>query len=76
MNGGDNGAMVKIQELEDNLNSLQSYCESMNSAIEAGFNCVGAAMASNVALGAQTLKLQMASHQITLNSMNHYDVNH
>jgi hypothetical protein len=36
-NTGDFGGLVKIKELENNLNQLKTYCEGLKKAIQAGF---------------------------------------
>lgn len=37
MNGGQLNGLVKLQELQNNLNSIKSYCDQLNMAISAGF---------------------------------------
>lgn len=51
INGGDNKGVVKIQELKDNLDSLKSYIEAMNTAISAGLTGVGELTGTTVPSG-------------------------
>lgn len=41
LNGGSLGGLVKIAELERNLNSLKQYCEQLKSAVSTGIGAVG-----------------------------------
>lgn len=68
-NGGDLGGMVKIQELEDNLNQLKKYVETMKTAVSSGIKAVGAAMAANGVTGASTFDGAMASAVINFKDM-------
>lgn len=69
MNGGGNGAMVNIQDLKDNLDSLKRYCEGLKTAVSTGLNGVGAGSAANGATGASSFEAQMASCSISIKDM-------
>jgi len=68
-NGGDLGGLVKIKELEDNLNQLKKYVETMKTAVSSGIKAVGAAMAANGLTGASTFDSAMASAVINFKDM-------
>lgn len=69
LNGGSNGAMVKIKELEKNLTSIKNYIEAMNAALPTAFTAIGAAMASAGANGATSYQGAMAGQIINLSNM-------
>jgi hypothetical protein len=69
LNGGDLGGLVKIAELEDNLNQLKTYVETLKSAIYTGFNSVGTAMSANGKLGAEAFNGAMSSTSISFKDM-------
>ena len=59
INGGQNGGMVLLEELNNNLKQLKEYCETMKSAIAAGFNAVGVYASVDGTRGASTFNGQM-----------------
>lgn len=69
LNGGKLGGMVKLQELQDNLNQLKRYIETMNQAIGPAMSAIGAGTAANGALGAQSYNKAMAAQNIVLKDM-------
>jgi hypothetical protein len=68
-NGGALGGLVKIKELEDNLESLKSYCEALKSAVGTGLNGVGAGTAASGTLGKTAFDTAMAGKAISFGSM-------
>ena len=75
-NGEDNGGLVKIEELRQSLQSLQTYCETMKEAVSAGINAVGAGTAANGATGAGAFDMAMASASIKIENMENPKVTH
>lgn len=75
-NGEDNGGLVKIEELRQSLQSLQTYCETMKEAVSAGISAVGAGTAANGATGAGAFDTAMASAKIQIENMENSKVTH
>lgn len=75
-NGGDLGGLVKIEELKKNLDSLKSFVEAIHSALPSAFSAVGAALASNGALGATAYNGSMAGQIIRFEDMENEKVKH
>lgn len=76
LNDGGNGAMVKIKELEDNLNSLKDYVEAINTALPLAFAAIKAGAAADGASGASKYKADMLGKAITIKPMNNDKVKH
>jgi hypothetical protein len=72
----DFGGLVKLQELEDNLNALKDYCEAMKSAVSTGLNGVGASPAASGSAGAGAFEGAMAGQQIIFKNMENENVTH
>ena len=69
LNGGTLGGLVKIQELESNLNALKSYCEALKSAVSTGLSAVGESVAASGSAGATAFDGGMAGKSISFESM-------
>ena len=69
LNGGSLRGMVKIAELEENLNQLKNYVETLKSATSAGLNAVGVSTAANGPAGATTFDGGMAGALIQFKNM-------
>ena len=69
LNGGSLRGLVKIAELEDNLNQLKSYVETMKTAVSAGIKAVGVSTAANGPTGATTFDGAMSSASINFKNM-------
>lgn len=69
LNGGSLRGLVKIAELEDNLNQLKTYVETLKSATSSGINAVGVSTAANGPAGAATFDGAMASANISFKNM-------
>lgn len=69
LNGGCLRGLVKISELEDNLNQLKTYVETLKSATSSGISAVGAAMGANGATGAGVFDGEMAAASISFKNM-------
>lgn len=41
INGGENGGMVKIEELKKNLNSLKTYCDNLTNLVSSSLAQIG-----------------------------------
>ncbi len=50
-NGGQNDGLVKIRELENNLNQIKNYLDTLDFAIQCGFMAIGAGTAANGSTG-------------------------
>ena len=68
-NGGDLGGMVKINELEDNLNQLKDYVEKLKTEVSAGIKAVGASTAANGPAAAIKFDTAMATAVINFKDM-------
>lgn len=75
-NGGKNKGLVKIAELEKNLDSLKKYVEAINIALPSAFTAVAAAMAANGALGATSYQASMAGKIIMFGKMENEKIKH
>lgn len=69
LNGGGLRGLVKIAELEDNLNQLKSYVEALKSATSAGIKAVGVSTAANGPAGATVFDGAMSSATIDFKDM-------
>ncbi len=76
LNGDSFGGLVMKQELQDSLDSIKQYCESMHSAIANGLTSVGASTAASGAAGAAAYQAQMAASVITLKDFESKKVKH
>lgn len=76
LNGGENKGLVKIEELQKNLDSIKKFVEGMHAALPAAFAAVGAAMAANGALGKTAYDGAMAGKVIMLEEMENDKVKH
>lgn len=69
LNGGNLGGLVKLSELENNLDQLKRYVETMKSAVSTGLNAVGASTAASGAAGAGAFEGAMAAASIIFKDM-------
>lgn len=69
MNGGGLRGLVKIAELEDNLNQLKTYVESLNTATILGLNAVGESSLASGKAGAGAFDAAMKSAIIRFKDM-------
>jgi len=75
-NGGELGGLVKIKELDKNLESLKKFVEAMHAALPGAFSAILAALSANGALGAQAYNASMAGQMIKLENMENEKVKH
>lgn len=75
-NGGTNGGLVKLQELTDSLNSLKTYCETLKTAIEAGFTSVGIGAAANGTTAKLAFDTAMTSATIEIKDLENDKITH
>lgn len=76
LNGDSFGGLVKLDELESNLDALKKYVETMNSAIGPAFSAVGAAMSANGAAGKTSYDTAMVGQSINFQNMENDKVKH
>jgi hypothetical protein len=76
INGGELGGLVKIQKLEDNLNSLKTMIESIHAALPSAFTAIGAAAAAAGAAGATAYTQAMAGKSISIVDMEDEKIKH
>lgn len=69
MNGGQLNGLVKLQELQNNLNSIKSYCDLLKTAISAGLTAVKDGAAASGTNGAAVFNSAMAGAAIVLQDM-------
>ena len=75
-NGGDLGGLVKIKELEENLNSLKAFVETIHGALPTAFSAVGLAMSASGTNGMNSYNASMAGKSITIKDMENEKVKH
>ena len=68
-NGGNNGGMVIIGKLKDNLSAIKNYFNAMISAISAGFTAVGVGTAASGPNGATVFNNAMQSQALNFDDM-------
>lgn len=68
-NGGSLRGLVKIAELEDNLDQLKKYVEKLKSATSTGIKAVGVSTAASGPTGAGAFDAAMASAMINFKNM-------
>lgn len=76
LNGGCFDGLVKVRELEKNLDSIKKFVEAMHGALPAAFSAVGAAMAAVGANGATSYNGGMAGKAIKIGDMENTKVTH
>ena len=76
LNGGDNGGLVNIESLKNNLDSLKKYMEAMKSAIGKGLKGVGASTAANGELGEKAFERAMIGKSINFEDMEDPKITH
>ena len=69
LNGGSLRGIVKIAELEENLNQLKNYVETLKSATSAGIKAVGAGPSANGTTGATIFDTKMGTASINFKEM-------
>lgn len=73
---GDNGGLVKIDELRRTLESLRNYCETLKAAVSAGIGAVGVGASANGGTGAAAFEEAMAAATIRIEDMENEKVTH
>lgn len=76
INHGDNEGMVKVKELEYNLDQLKSFVDKMHAALPTAFTAILASSSANGALGANSYNGAMAGSNIVFNDMRNQKVKH
>ena len=74
LNDGRLGGLVRIQELQDNLESLKEYCERLSNAVHAGLENVGVGTSANGGTGAAAFQTAMGESKILLKNMENKDI--
>lgn len=76
INGGLLGGLVKIRELENNINSVKEYAEAMNAALPVAFTAIGSGEAASGPAGADNYASAMAGRAIVINDMEDANITH
>ena len=76
LNGDSFGGLVRIQELESNLNSLKTAIENLKTAISTGISAVGVGSAANGNTGSTAFNTAAAAIQIQFQDMENKKVKH
>lgn len=76
LNGDAFKGLVKLQQLESNLNALKQAIESLKSAVASGITAVGAGPAANGATGATAFNTAAAAIQVQFQDMENKKVTH
>lgn len=76
LNGGENGGLVNIGNLKNNLDALKRYVEAMKSAVANGFTSVGASTAANGPAGRIAFEGAMAAQYINFEDMEDTKITH
>lgn len=75
--GGNNGGLTIVGKAKDNFTTLKDYIKNtLEPAIAAGLNAVGAAMQANGATGATAFNNQVSAQQITFEDMENKKIKH
>ena len=74
LNGGDLGGLVKLTELNNNLNAIKTYVEALSNAVKIGLTSVGAGTAASGTNGAAAFEGTMNGRTITFQNMENQDV--
>ena len=75
-NGGSLGGLVKIEQLKNNIDSLKSYVEAINSALPSAFTAIGVGPAASGPSGAAAYSSSMSGRYITIQDMENQKVKH
>lgn len=75
-NDGNNGGLVKIEKLEQSLESLQTYCERLKAAVSAGLKGVNAGELASGPLGAEAFESAMTGAAIRIENMENEKIKH
>lgn len=75
-NGGENKGLVKVEQLQKNLDSLKTYVEAIHAALPSAFSAVGAAMQANGASGGAAYTCAMAGKSVVLENMENQKIKH
>lgn len=70
------GGLVKLAEVQHNLDELKAYVEAMNTAVSAGINAVGESTSASGSAGSAAYDLAMAPQSINFQDMENPNVKH
>ena len=76
INDGNEGAMVKIKELEENVESLKKFAEAIHAALPGAFDAILASTSANGALGKAYYQGKMLGKKVVIKPMNDDKVKH
>lgn len=79
LNGGQNDGLVKIRKLEENLDKLKNYCETLKSAVATGLTGVGEQTTNTVpsgSAGATAFNAAMSGQTINFSNMEDTKITH
>ncbi|MCM1351339.1 MAG: hypothetical protein NC250_01220 [Alistipes senegalensis] len=75
-NEGAHAGLVKVRELEQSLESIKSYCETLTQAVSSGLKAVGAGAAANGPTGAAAFDSGMTTASIRLEKLENDKITH
>ncbi len=75
-NGGVNGGIVKIKELEENLKALKEYVEAVHNALPTAFNAISSGSSANGLSGATSYSKDMAGKTIDFKNIENEKIKH
>lgn len=76
INNGNFGGLVKIEPLNNNLNAVKTYFTTLQAAVVAGFNAIGAGMSANGANGVTAFNTAMSGQNLTYEDMENTKIKH
>jgi len=76
INGGENGGIIKLKELESNLKSLKNFVESMHQTIPDALTAIGASSAASGEVGSAAYELAMTGKKIEIKDMENKKIKH
>lgn len=75
-NDGNNGGLVKIEELRQSLESLKTYCQQLKAAVSVGIGGIGEVGTANGASGVTAFEGAMAGATIRIEHMENEKIKH
>jgi len=75
-NGGDNGGLINIATLQENISSIKQFVEAINSALPTALNAIGSGAAASGSAGASAYSQSMAGKEIQIKNMEDPKIKH
>lgn len=76
INGGNLGGLVKMEQLNKNINSIKTYCEQLKGAVSAGLEAIGVGTAANGGTGKIRFEGDMSGASIVIEGMEDDKIKH